>query len=315
MSSPPRNLPPVNAIRVFEAAARHQNFTRAAGELNMTQAAVSYQVRLLEDRLGLRLFIREPRQVSLTDEGARLARAAGEAFRLLETAFADTISMSAEVLTITALPTFASNWLVPRLGAFQIAHPRLAVRVETSHRLADLTRENVDIGIRLGSGDWPGVEAHFLFPSRMTVLVPASAIATHGPLNSPRDLLRLRLFGPLEWWREWFIEAGAPDVTLPGRAALEMETQQMEVSAALAAGDAAVMATPFFFSDELSAGRLIRPFDTEIEEGMGLWVAHDRTRRNAPKIRAFVDWVIGQCDAAPGPPSPAHPPFSATASS
>src|SRR5512138_1146449 len=157
-------LPPLSAIRAFEAAARHGSFTRAADELGMTQAAVSYQVKLLEDRVSTPLFVRQPRRVVLSEAGKRLAPAVAEAFQLLNAAFANLRETDENVLSVTAVNTFCTNWLVPRLGTFQVAHPTIAVRLDASSRLVDFTREEIDIGIRAGKGKWPGLKAHPLFP-------------------------------------------------------------------------------------------------------------------------------------------------------
>jgi LysR family glycine cleavage system transcriptional activator len=291
-----RKLPPINAIRVFEAAARLSSFTRAGEELGMTQAAVSYQIKLLEERLGFALFRREARQVVLTARGRRLSASASEAFRVLEAAFASATDTAASVLTITTWSTFSANWLVPRLGAFQVAHPELAVRVDTSHRLVDLTREDVDIAVRTGAGDWPGLDCRFLFEDVVTALVPAQA-AARAALAHPRDLLRLRLVGPIEWWTRWFALSGVPASELPERTALELETQYMEVSAAIAAGDAAVIVSPRYFERELASGVLVRPFPEHLE-GQRIWVAHDKARSRSPKIRAFVRWLLAQTQEA-----------------
>ena len=157
-------LPPINAIRVFEAAARLGGFTRAAGELGMTQAAVSYQIKQLEDRLGFPLFVREGRRVNLTRQGEALSERTSEAFRILERAFDAARRGGDDILTISALPTFCENWLVPRLSAFQKAHPRLGVRIDADRRLVDVRGGEADIAVRVGSGDWPGLETRFLFP-------------------------------------------------------------------------------------------------------------------------------------------------------
>src|SRR5262245_26059914 len=141
-------LPPLPAIRVFEAAARHLSFTRAAAELGMTQAAVSYQIRLLEDRVGQPLFRRLTRKVELTDTGARLAPTVTEALARLAGAFAALRDDTGGLLSVTTVQTFASNWLVPRLGRFQLAHPKIAVRLDADLRNVDFTRGDYDIGIR-----------------------------------------------------------------------------------------------------------------------------------------------------------------------
>src|SRR3954447_10884840 len=135
------DLPPLSAVRVFEAAARHLSFTKAAEELGMTQAAVSYQIKVLEERVGTPLFLRLPRKVALSETGQRLAPAANEAFELLRTAFTSARDKSQGVLSMTVVTTFATNWLVPRLGSFQYANPSLAVRLDTSTRLIDFSRE------------------------------------------------------------------------------------------------------------------------------------------------------------------------------
>src|SRR3712207_3570108 len=167
MPRSPFKLPPMSAVRVFEAAARHQSFTRAAEELGMTQAAVSYQIRMLEDRVGTPLFTRLPRQVVLTAKGRQLAPAVTEAFEALRDAFSGLEEAVQSVLSITTLTTFASAWLVPRLGRFQQLHPDIAVQIDVSSQVVDLARSDFDIAIRSGTGEWPGLEAHFLFPNQI----------------------------------------------------------------------------------------------------------------------------------------------------
>ncbi|MGH7187198.1 MAG: LysR family transcriptional regulator, partial [Pseudomonadota bacterium] len=164
------NLPPLSAIRAFEAAARLGSFTKAAGELGMTQAAVSYQVKLLEDRDGAPLFLRQPRGVALSEAGRRLASPATEAFQRLRAAFAALHETSAGVLSVTSIQTFCANWLAPRLGGFQMAHPDIAVRLESAGRLVDFAREDFDLGIRGGAGNWPGLKTHLLMPIEFTPL-------------------------------------------------------------------------------------------------------------------------------------------------
>src|SRR5258708_29151247 len=147
-----RALPPRAGVRAFEAAARHLNFARAAAELGMTQAAVSYQVRQLEKSVGTALFRRLPRRVALTEAGARLSLAATDAFDRLAAGFAILRNDQPEVLSISAVLTFATKWLVPRLGLFQIAHPEIAIRLESTDQLADFAGDEIDVGIRSGLG-------------------------------------------------------------------------------------------------------------------------------------------------------------------
>ncbi|WP_417494146.1 LysR substrate-binding domain-containing protein [Maricaulis sp.] len=287
-------LPPINAIRVFETAARLGNFTRTGDALGMTQAAVSYQIKQLEDRLGFALFERKPRHVELTPRGAQLAKGTSEAFRLLERTFRDVREARDSVLTITALPTFCSNWLVPRIGSFQMDNPELAVRIDSRSDLVDIRAGDADIGIRLGDGHWPGLEARRLFADTATPLVPARTAKRYGPFTTPDDLLRLRLIGPIGWWRDWFEGVGGDVSRLPERPHLELETQTMEVAAAIAAGDAAVMVSPLYFAEQVAAGSLIQPFPHETGHGAGYWLVFDKTRAREPKIAAFVQWMLFQ---------------------
>lgn len=287
-------LPPINAIRVFETAARLGNFTRTGEALGMTQAAVSYQIKQLEDRLGFALFERKPRHVELTPRGAQLARGTSDAFRLLERTFRDVREARDSVLAITALPTFCSNWLVPRIGSFQMDNPDLAVRIDSRPEIVDIKAGEADIGIRLGKGNWPGLEARRLFSDTATALVPARTAERHGPFATPEDLLHLRLIGPMGWWRDWFAGAGGDADRLPERPHLELETQTMEVAAAIAAGDAAVMVSPLYFAEQIAAGSLVQPFLHETSHGEGHWLVFDKARAKEPKIAAFVQWMLFQ---------------------
>src|SRR5689334_20848898 len=157
---PATSLPPLAAVRVFEATARHLSFTRAAAELGMTQAAVSYQIKLLEERIGVPLFLRRPRQVALTEAGQRFAPQVTEAFALLADAYAAVRGIAEGTLVISTIQTFASNWLARHLGSFHLLHPSLAVRLETQSRMVDFAREEIDVGIRSGGGKWPGLVVH-----------------------------------------------------------------------------------------------------------------------------------------------------------
>lgn len=287
-------LPPLPAIRCFEAAARLSSFTRAAEELGMTQAAVSYQIKHLEERLGSPLFLRGPRGVELTEAGRRLAPAVANAFAALRAAFADLAEGAGGVLSVTATPTFASNWLVPRLGCFQIAHPEIAVRLDVNGRLVDFTREEVDIGIRSGPGDWPGLAAHRLMASDYTPMLSPRLIAKSGRLEKPGDLLKLPLIDPTDpWWRDWFSAAGVDAPDLSRRTEMRVGAQNLAAQAALAGTGAAIL-TPAFYAAELADGRLVQPFPLVRGSGSSYWLVYLEARRRAPKIRAFRDWILGE---------------------
>src|SRR3954451_24723654 len=172
-----RRLPPLAAIRAFEAAARTENFTAAAAELGMTQAAVSYQVKSLEERLGSPVFVREKGRVRLTPLGMRLLPPLSSAFDSIETAFAAHREEDESLLTITTTHTFANTWLAWRLGAFQMEHPDLAVRLTTSNELCDLRGGDADVAVRAGNGGWEGLEEFRLFESSFTPMASPACIA------------------------------------------------------------------------------------------------------------------------------------------
>jgi LysR family glycine cleavage system transcriptional activator len=285
-------LPPLPAIRCFEAAARCQSFTRAAGELGMTQAAVSYQIKLLEERLGGPLFLRGPRGVVLTEAGRRLAPAVTDAFSALRAAFADMSDRVEGVLTVSASTTFASNWLAPRLGVFQLAHPQIAVRLDVAGHLVDFDREEVDVGIRGGAGQWPGLVAHRLMGAEYTPMLSPRLLAKVGPLDRPADLLKLPLIDPTDpWWTDWFTAAGVDAPDLSRRTEMRVGAQNLAAQGALAGHGAAIL-TPAFFGTELAEGRLVQPFPLVRGSEHSYWLLYLEARRRASKIKAFRDWLL-----------------------
>lgn len=292
---------PLSAIRVFEAAARLGSFTRAAEELGMTQAAVSWQVKALEKRLDQALFRRLPREVALTPAGERLARGATEAMGALRSAVGDITESGAGVLSITVLNTFATQWLAPRLGAFQVAHPEIAVRLDSSQRLVDLMRDTFDVGIRGGrDGQWPGLESVFLFPSAQTVLATPKVMEILGPDPRPEDLLKVECVGSQAEWAAWYANAGvvrgAPEAGAGPR--ITADTQVLEVATAVANGAAAI-GSPVMFGADIAAGRLVQPFEIYISDQGGYWLAYPQDRRRARKIAAFREWLLDHVRADP----------------
>jgi LysR family glycine cleavage system transcriptional activator len=293
-SSVPQPLPPLAAIRAFEAAARHQSFTRAGEELGMTQAAVSYQIRLLEDRVGVPLFRRRARGVTLTADGARLAERAGEALEILRQAFAEARHQGDETLVISALATFAAHLLAPRLGHFQIAHPEVTTRVEVDHRLADLLAGEASVAIRAGLGEWPGLRADFLMPVRYTPMLSPAFVARHGLPATPAALSDLPLVDPDDpGWAQWFATAGAMAPTSVKGARSYLGTQLLAAQAVIA-GQGAGLLTPVYFLDQLARSELIQPFDILAEDAISIWLVYPERRRNAPAVRAFRDWLLGE---------------------
>ncbi|MBW8909818.1 transcriptional regulator GcvA [Mesorhizobium sp. RCC_202] len=294
--NPPQlaQLPPLQAIKVFEAVARHLSFTKAAQELGMTQAAASYQIKLLEERIGAPLFLRRPRQIELTEPGQRLAPAVSEAFAILGQAYAAARGGADGLLCVTTVLTFASNWLAQHLGAFQLAHPALAVRLDTSSRLTDFAREDVDLAIRSGGGKWPGLEAHKLLDADFTPMLSPKLAASIGGLKEPADLLRLPILDPGDiWWTQWFEATGVDAHDLARRPGSSMGAQAYEANAAIAGHGVAIL-TRALFKNELADGRLIQPFDFVGDDGHAYWLVYPTARRNVPKIRAFRDWILAE---------------------
>jgi LysR family glycine cleavage system transcriptional activator len=264
----------------------------------MTQAAVSYQIKLLEDRVGSPLFMRGTRGVTLTEMGRQLAPSITEAFAQLRGAFAQLRETAENVLNVTALTTFATNWLVPRLGSFQLAHPDIAVRLDASNLMVDFTREDVDIGIRSGSGTWPGLVAHGLFSAAYTPMLSPSLLEKYGPLDTPTDLLELPLVDPTDdWWPTWFAEAGVSAPDLSSRGGIRVQNQQLAGRAAMASQGVAIL-MPAFFPEELASGRLIQPFPiVRRSSEHHYWLVYPEARQRSQKIRAFRDWILAEVGA------------------
>lgn len=290
-------LPPIASLRAFEAAARHMNFTRAAEELAITQAAVSYQIRLLEQHLGTSLFVREPRRLLLTERGAELAAPLREAFDRLRGTFDSFHKEAQSVLSISVSETFATNWLVPRLGSFQVENPSIAVRLESSNRLVDFAREKFDAGVRSGKGEWTGVAAHRLLPLVFTPVCTPSLLKRFGPVKLPRDLLHLPLISPTDpAWRIWFAAAGVVDAARFPSEGPSFGVGHLEGKAALAGQGVAIM-TPNFFEQELRSGQLVQPFDIVADSGDSYWFAYPKQLANTSKLRAFRAWILAQAAA------------------
>lgn len=285
-----RRLPPLAAVKVFEAAARHENFTLAAAELGMTQAAVSYQVRLLEERLGVPLFLRSKRRVSLTDAGRRVAAPVTAALDGIAEAFSGLVDDDEAVLSISTAQTFASTWLAPRLGGFQLERPELAVRVSTNDAMVDFARDETDLAIRTGAGPWPGLRHHFLFHLHFTPICTPEFRDRCG-LRAPEDILRVPRLSPEDdWWKMWLSDAGlpAPEGRTPG---IKLDSQVTEVQAVYAGHGVALM-TPMFWRAELASGRLIQPFPQVTCDRRAHWLVYPEHKRNRAKVRAFRDWLL-----------------------
>lgn len=287
-----QSLPPLTAVRAFEATARHLSFTKAADELGMTQAAVSYQIKLLEERVGAPLFLRKPRQIALSELGAKLAPEVTRAFDTMREAFADTRGRADGTLAISSVPIFASHWLAQNVGLFQVDHPDIAVRIESDVRLTDFAANEIDVVIRGTRKILPGLVGHLLIKADFTPMLSPGLAATIGGIREPADLLKLPFVNSEDDWFElWFEQAGVKDRTVPQRPISLLGSQNLEAAAAVA-GRGIAMLSAGFYGDELASGRLIQPFDLLASDGHGYYLVYPETRRNSPKIRAFRDWIL-----------------------
>ncbi|MEM9104915.1 MAG: LysR substrate-binding domain-containing protein [Pseudomonadota bacterium] len=285
-------LPPLAAVRVFEAAARHKNFTAASEELGMTQAAVSYQVKVLEERIGEPLFQRHARGVTLTASGARLAERLTDAVNIISDAYAEARGIALENLTISSVPTFATQYLAQHIGRFHMENPDVAVRFELSDSLVDFPSSTADLAIRSGHGDWPNVIARKLIDTVTTPMLSPKLLSTGTPLSMPKDLLQFPLLNyPNPLWENWFALAGVDGTgakCLPGH---EPGAQVFEAQAAIS-GQGVAMLTPALFRDAIEDGQLIQPFSHEYDDGSAFWLVYPESHRNLPKIKLFRDWLI-----------------------
>jgi len=282
---------PLNALRAFEAAARHLNFTRAAIELCVSQGAVSHQVAALEERLGTPLFRRLPRGLALTDEGQALVPTVADAFdRIGATLDLYADGRLREVLNVGVVGTFAAGWLLRRLDDFNRAHPRIDLRLMTNNNRVDLAGEGLDFAIRFGNGAWHGVHAEPVLEAPLSPLCsPAIAERLAEPPALSRETL-LRSYRADEWPR-WFEAVGAPCPSLHG----PVFDTSLAMVAAARAGIGVALAPPLMFADDLIAGRLIQPFPAEIVTG-GYWLTRLMSRKETPAMIAFREWLRATAD-------------------
>ena len=280
---------PLNALRAFEASARHLSFTRAAIELCVTQAAVSHQVKGLEQRLGATLFRRLPRGLALTDEGLALLPALSDSFdRIGDSMERFEGGRVREVLTVGAVGTFAVGWLLPRLQDFADAHPFVDLRLMTNNNRVDIAAEGLDYAIRFGDGAWHGTNAEPLFDAPMSALCDP---VTANRLATPQDLTRealLRSYRSADW-PDRFAAAGVSGPHIRGPV---FDSSWVMVEAAMQ-GFGVALAPPMMFERELAQGRIVQPFATTVSTGL-YWLTWLKSKQPTSAMRAFLDWLSAE---------------------
>ncbi len=285
-----RRLPSLNALRAFEAAARHESFTEAAHELFVTHAAISRHIRDLEDWLGVELFTRTGRGVALTQAGRQYAERLSPVFDQIANATREVMAQArVRRLAVTVDPSFASRWLVPRLGHFSEAHPDIELLVDPNPSVIDIGASEFDLGLRIGQGNWPDVDA-LRIADFVTFPVCSPKLIEGESLISPAQVADYGLIHAYsrQWWADWLAAAGVTGVdTTRG----PMFQNYLAIEAA-EAGQGFALADIVLATDSLAEGWLVRPFEQTVKEPGGYYIVRAKGTRETPAARAFREWVM-----------------------
>jgi len=291
----PRRLPPLNALRAFEVAARHNSFTGAAAELRVSHAAISRHVRALEARLGVTLFRKAARGVELTEAGAKYLGVISDAFDAIAQATDDVAQPKAAQIRVSVEPAFAATWLIHRLGAFRDAYPQYDIVLEVSPRLVDLQKDEADLAIRYGNGGWPGVQEDALTSCRLYPVGQPKLLGDKQTELAPAELRRFVLLheddGSL--WRRWFAQAGVNDVDVT-RGPRILETG-LTIEAAIA-GQGIALADEGLIGDALAAGRVAKLSSIPLADGRYYLLSLKAAQRRPPTA-AFRKWLLQETAA------------------
>ena len=293
----PRRLPPLNALPSFEAAARHLSFSRAADELHVTHGAVSRAVRNLEDHLGVQLMIRASRSVRLTPVGASFAAEIRDVLEHLAAATSAATGQTSGIVSVSTIDSFAARWLMPRLFRFRRVHGDIDVRVATSERLADFVSDGIDIAIRCGGGQYPGLSAELLMKEDHFPVCSPKLLKGRYPLRTPADLARHTLLHDVFTvdWAIWLHSAGIDNVD-PHRGPTFLSSDHA-IQAAVR-GEGVVLGRSALVADDLAAGRLVRPFELSLPAGFAYYVVYPQRALQRPSVKAFRDWLMAEARSA-----------------
>jgi LysR family glycine cleavage system transcriptional activator len=290
----PRRLPPLNALKAFEAAARHESFTRAAEELCVTQGAVSHQVKALEAELGLKLFNRERQRLVITQAGSAYLSVVRDAFdRIADGTDRVLQRQSGGALTVSTSPNFAAKWLVHRLARFGEAHPDIDLRVSASPQHIDFAREDVDLAIRHSDGNVPGLHVKRLCAEELFPVCSSALLKGRDPLRKPSDLSRFTLLHSTDrqGWKQWLDYAGATNVDCTRGPVISQAS--MAIDAAID-GQGIALARTALAAWDLNSGRLVRPFGPAMPVPFAYWIVCPKAAAGLPKIVAFSEWLLAE---------------------
>jgi LysR family transcriptional regulator, glycine cleavage system transcriptional activator len=288
-------LPSLNGLRAFEAAARHLSFTQAATELNVTQTAISHQIRRLEEELGIRLFVRKNRALALTPKARDYLPGVRAAFNDLRLATDQLLRKDEDnVLTVSTLASLAVKWLLPRLSTFQEAHPKIDVRITTSTNLVDFRGGDVDAAIRYGRGHWEDLRADWLMADELFPVCSPALLNGKRPLRTPEDLRDHVLLhtgaSNSDDWRLWLTAAGLP-TDISKQPGITFDLSLMTVQAAVD-GIGVAMGRTSYVQDDIAKGRLVVPFNITLPADAGFYLVSPEVRTDPPKLKAFREWLL-----------------------
>src|SRR5262245_5877237 len=288
-----RRLPSLNALKAFEAAARHESFTRAADELCVTQAAVSQQVKALESILGLKLFNRERQRLIITEAGREYLAVLRDAFDRIAVGTNRLVQrQSSGIFTVSTSPDFAAKWLVHRLGRFAEAHPDIDLRVSASMGHVDFAREQIDLAVRHGEGHWGGLDVLRLCAERLFPVCSPKLIQGRNRISEPSDLLKFPLLRLDGWdtWSRWFQAAG---ISIPVARGPVLSQASMLIDAAVD-GQGVALARTALAAWDLIHGRLVAPVEVTLRMQKTYWIVSPKATAGLPKVQIFRKWLLAE---------------------
>jgi LysR family glycine cleavage system transcriptional activator len=296
-----RKLPPLNSLKSFEAAGRLLSFTLAAQELNVTQAAISHQIKVIEDFLGVSLFYRLPRKLALTEQGKKLLPEVSDAFDHLTSAIR-TVSKDPtnNQLSVRLAPSFAAKWLSPKLKYFWLQYPEVDLCLFHAHSAVDFNRESIDIAVTYGKGNWPGVVSEKILSLDFSPVCAPSFLTNDKPLSDVNNLRYYTLLhdANYECWTEWLKLAGVSDI--PSNKGTTIDDTNVLIQAAVD-GQGVALGSTTFVEDHIEAGRLVKPFDITLVNDFAYYIVYPESHLDNPAVCAFRNWLLELLDENDSP--------------